>query len=188
MIAPLQERTPHVRDFPYEIVGCASTIGEVISIDEWAAAMKIPDSKRGGILSGAEVQRIIGVESKSWEPRKFRDPQVVTDVARRALALSGTEPRDVEAVILITCTPYQVMLDQDAFRMLRELGIPDHVVPIVLGTGCAGLARAAALTAMLGESTVLWISYNLASCMTFHEDHGPNPIYQQNASHPLAGI
>src|SRR5258708_25728472 len=78
-----------------------------------------------------------------------------------------------------------MMLDQDAVRLARELSLPDEVVPIQVGAGCAGLARAAALAAQLSASNVLVITYNTPSRGTGDLKGGVSPLYRSNKVHPL---
>src|SRR5258708_34068987 len=78
-----------------------------------------------------------------------------------------------------------MMLDQDAVRLARELSLPDEVVPIQVGAGCAGLARAAALAAQLSASNVLVITYNTPSRVTGDLKGGVSPLYRSNKVHPL---
>ena len=56
------------RALPYEIAGASSMIGRIISIDEWAERMQIPDRHTRGILAGERVASLLGVQSKSWDP------------------------------------------------------------------------------------------------------------------------
>ncbi|MFE6229426.1 MULTISPECIES: 3-oxoacyl-[acyl-carrier-protein] synthase III C-terminal domain-containing protein [unclassified Streptomyces] len=86
--------------------------------------------------------------------------------------------------MVVTCNPYQTLLDQDAFRLMRLLGIEDHVPPLQLGAGCAGLARAAALVAGLAAERALVIAYSVPSRISFDADGSMLPAYLDNAVHP----
>ncbi|MBB5874160.1 3-oxoacyl-[acyl-carrier-protein] synthase-3 [Allocatelliglobosispora scoriae] len=171
--------------FPYAVTGLSTLVGQVLSIDEWADAAQIPQRSGGGVMSGELVERILGIAGKSWDPRLFADLGRITDVARDALVSADLQPHDVDAMIVVTCSPYEVMLDQDTFRLARELGLPDHVVPVQIGAGCAGLARAAALAARVDASNVLVVTYNAPSRVTGDLDGGVNPLYRHNDVHPL---
>ncbi|MDO0938976.1 hypothetical protein QQY66_47400 [Streptomyces sp. DG2A-72] len=154
----------HARPFPYEIGGACAELGTVIDMESWARQAGVPDRRRPGAhLTGATVTRLLAVESKAWDPDRFADLETVARVARGALDSARLSPAEVTAVVLVTCTPYQVMLDQDAFALLRILGIPDHVPPVQLGAGCAGLARAAAVVSSTDTERALVIAYNVAS-------------------------
>jgi 3-oxoacyl-[acyl-carrier-protein] synthase III len=59
------------------------------------------------------------------------------------------------------------------------------VVPIQIGAGCAGLARAAALAARMSSRNALVITYNAPSRITGDLRGGVNPIYLRNDRHPL---
>ncbi|GIM96059.1 3-oxoacyl-[acyl-carrier-protein] synthase III C-terminal domain-containing protein [Paractinoplanes toevensis] len=169
---------------PYAITGLATLIGRVLTINEWADAAKIP-ARTGGLMSGELVERVLGIQGKSWDPWTFADLGRIAEVGREALLSADLEPRDIDTMILVTCSPYEIMLDQDAFRMARELQLPDHVVPIQIGAGCAGLARAAALAARMNSRHTLIVTYNAPSRITGDLDGGVNPIYLHNTTHPL---
>ncbi|GIF19619.1 3-oxoacyl-[acyl-carrier-protein] synthase-3 [Actinoplanes tereljensis] len=169
---------------PYAITGLATLIGRVLTINEWAEAAKIP-ARTGGLMSGELVERVLGIQGKSWDPWTFADLGRIAEVGREALLSADLEPRDIDAMILVTCSPYEIMLDQDAFRMARELQLPDDVVPIQIGAGCAGLARAAALAARMNSRNALIVTYNAPSRITGDLEGGVNPIYLRNYAHPL---
>jgi 3-oxoacyl-[acyl-carrier-protein] synthase-3 len=173
------------RAFNFEIQGVSALIGKVISIEEWARRAKIPNRKGAGFLDGKTVERVLGIQSKSWDPELFRDLKPVLAVARTALESARLQPHEVQAAIIVTCSPYQTMLDQDAFTLLRELKLPDSVVPIQLSAGCAGLARAAAAASLLNVDNVLIITYSLPSLVTGDQKGGVNPLYADNDVHPL---
>jgi 3-oxoacyl-[acyl-carrier-protein] synthase-3 len=59
------------RSLPYAITGLATLIGRVLTIDEWAAAARIP-ARTGGVMSGELVERILGIQGKSWDPSTLR--------------------------------------------------------------------------------------------------------------------
>jgi 3-oxoacyl-[acyl-carrier-protein] synthase III len=172
------------RPLPYSITGLGTLIGRVISIDEWAEAARIP-ARTGGTMSGELVERILGIQGKSWDPWTFADLGRIAQVGRDALLSADLEPREIDTLIVVTCSAYEIMLDQDAFRLARELELPDDVVPVQIGAGCAGLARAAALAARMNSRNALVITYNAPSRITGDLDGGVNPIYLQNDAHPL---
>ena len=159
------------RTLPYAMTGLSTLIGRVLTIEEWARAARIPQ-RGGGVMSGELVERILGISGKSWDPRTFADLSRIAGTAREALLSADLEPRDIDAMIVVTCSPYEVMLDQDAFRLARELELPDTVVPLQIGAGCAGLARAAALAGQLTAENVLVITYNAPSRVTGDLDGG----------------
>jgi 3-oxoacyl-[acyl-carrier-protein] synthase-3 len=72
-----------------------------------------------------------------------------------------------------------VQLDQDAFLLYKQIGLKDHVVPVLLGAGCAGFARAMALAAQMTAKKILFISYSLSSLYT------QTGVYKANDVHPL---
>ncbi|WP_328498934.1 hypothetical protein OHS59_43920 [Streptomyces sp. NBC_00414] len=173
------------RPFPYEIGGACAELGTVIDMESWARRARVPDRRRPGAhLTGATVTRLLAVESKAWDPERFADPETVARVARGALESARLAPEEVTAVVLVTCTPYQVMLDQDAFAVLRILGIADHVPPVQLGAGCAGLARAAAVVSSTRTERALVIAYNVASRVSTAADGSLLPHYADNTLHP----
>jgi 3-oxoacyl-[acyl-carrier-protein] synthase-3 len=163
----------------------ATRIGKVVGMDEWAELAKIPNRRGEGTLDGARVERILGIEAKSWDPDLFRRIETIVSVGEEALRSACVEPAEIDAAIVVTCSPYQIMLDQDAFQLLRALKLPDTVVPLQLSAGCGGLARAMATASMLNVERALIIAYNLASCVTGDGGRGVHPMYQHNDVHPL---
>jgi 3-oxoacyl-[acyl-carrier-protein] synthase-3 len=174
-----------IRILHHRIDGAQATTGKVLSIEEWAQHARIPHRKREGVLSGAEIEHILGIRSKSWDPALFRDPTLVVEIAASALASAAMRPDEVDAAIVVTCTPYEVLLDQDSFRLLRMLGIPDHVVPIQCAAGCAGLARAMWIASQLDARNVLILAYNLPSLITEDEEGRLSSLYRTNTVHPM---
>lgn len=65
------------------------------------------------------------MHGKSWDRKRLSDLVVAPESSRRAMAMTGVEPSDVDAVVVVTGTPYQIMVDQDSFQPLRGLGIRD---------------------------------------------------------------
>ncbi len=169
-----------MKEIDLTIAGVASFVAEPISIDEWADEYQVPDKHvPGKYLDGATVEKILGIKSKSWAPEVFKDPEVVVQTARQALDRASLKAADVDVAIFVTCSPYQVQLDQDAFSLLKNLGLKDSVVPVLLGAGCAGMARAVALAAQLQGSNFLILSYSLSSLYT------QTPLYKNNSTHPF---
>jgi 3-oxoacyl-[acyl-carrier-protein] synthase-3 len=173
---------------PYRLIGIATLIGKVISIDEWAERARVPNRKAPGILDGATIERLLGIEAKSWDPELFGRIETIAMVARQALRSARVAPAEIDAVIVVTCSPYEILLDQDAFRLMRMLGIPDQVPPLQLGAGCAGLARAAAIAARLQAERALIITYSLPSCVTGDGRGGVGEHYLHNTLHPLGPL
>jgi 3-oxoacyl-[acyl-carrier-protein] synthase-3 len=174
-----------IRPLNYELVGADAEIGTVIPLEEWTELAQIPHP-RGGVTKASTIEALIGVKSKSWDMTRFGDLTVAVDAARRALAMAEVKPAEIDAVVVVTCTPYEIMLDQDAFRILRELGIADRVVPLQIGAGCAGLARAMTLLAQLNARRALIVTYNLVSPFGLSDDGRLNRLYftDGNTTHP----
>lgn len=177
-----------IRTLAYRIDGLHSLIGKVLTIEQWADKLQVPNRKTEGTLSGTDISRILGIFGKSWEPDLFRDSATITQVARQALLSAQMSPAEVDAVLIVTCTPYEIMLDQDSFRLLREIGIPDHVVPIQLGAGCAGLARAIGIASQLQANNVLIVSYNVPSLLSESDAGAMVDLYRDNPDHPFRHI
>lgn len=162
------------------IAGVASFVAEPTPIDVWAEEFQVPDKNvPGKFLDGAMVEKILGIKSKSWAPDVFKDPEVVVRTARQALDRASLKASEIDVAIFVTCSPYQVQLDQDAFSLLKNLGLKDSVVPVLLGAGCAGMARAIALASQLHGSNFLILSYSLSSLYT------QTPVYKSNSTHPF---
>lgn len=169
----------------YQISGVAALIGQVISIDEWAKLAKIPDKNTGEEMKGEKIKRILGINSKSWDPALFQKKETVLAVAQAAIDSANLKPWDIDAALIVTCSPYEIMLDQDAFQLFRALGLKDNVIPIQLSAGCGGLARALAVAAKLKAEKILIVTYSLASCVTGDNNLGVSDTYQENDTHPV---
>ncbi|MDF2188852.1 3-oxoacyl-[acyl-carrier-protein] synthase III C-terminal domain-containing protein [Paraflavitalea sp. CAU 1676] len=161
------------------ITGVSSFVAEPISIHQWASDYKVPDRQEAGkYLDGKMVEKILGIKSKSWAPDVFKDPQIVINTTKEAMRRANVEPGDIDAAIIVTCSPFMVQLDQDAFLLYKEIGLKDHIVPVLLGAGCAGFARAMALAAQMNARTTLLISYSLSSLYT------QTAVYKNNVQNP----
>lgn len=171
------------RSLKFSIAGVSALVGRTLSVDEWAQEFQIPNRKvPGTYLTGEDVHRITGIEAKSWDPERFRDFSSIVEVGRAALRAAQLTPAQIDAVIVATATPYEVQLDSDGFRLLRRLRIPDHVAPFQLAAGCAGMARAMALTAQLDARRILIVTYEVSSL------YMTSPVYRYNTSHPLRDV
>ncbi len=185
---PFRGESMSIRELPFALAGLATRIGEVVSIEDWARWARIPHRKEPRALDGAEVKRVLQIDGKSWQPELFRDPAVVSALMGAAIERAGLEPGDIDAAIFVTCTPFELMLDQDPFRLLRAAGVPDDVVPWMHMAGCGGLARAAATAARLQAENVLLVAYTAVSPLMTGPGGEPNPIYQHNEVHPDRAI
>ncbi|MFJ9381398.1 3-oxoacyl-[acyl-carrier-protein] synthase III C-terminal domain-containing protein [Streptomyces sp. NPDC101455] len=177
------------RPFPYVISGIHAQIGDVMTVEEWAELARIPHRHLPGkYVSGVDIKRILGVHGKSWDAgrQRFAEMGTIVEVARKALASAHLEPEDVEHIIVSTCSPHQIMLDQDGFTLARDIGIPDSVAPLQMGAGCAGLGRAAALLAHMSVENALVLCYNLGSPWAIDTDGNPLSTYIDNSHHPFA--
>ncbi|MFH8607227.1 3-oxoacyl-[acyl-carrier-protein] synthase III C-terminal domain-containing protein [Streptomyces sp. NPDC018029] len=178
-----------VNGFPYTITGLAVELGDQVDIGAWAERARVPDQKHpGSTMSGEVLQKILGVTGKAWARDRFSDARVLTDVARTALDSAAVTARDVDTLILVSCTPFQVMLDQDALSLARDLGVPDTVSPLQLGAGCAGLARAAELVRRMNSERALIVAYNVASR---HSVDSRGALYSHgegNEAHPFGAL
>jgi 3-oxoacyl-[acyl-carrier-protein] synthase-3 len=170
------------RHFRFSITGLASLVGRTVSMDDWASDFKIPNRKKSDtFLTGSDVQRIVGpIMHKSWDPELFRDFDCIVKVAKDAVQSAQLRLDEIDAVMLASSTPYEVQLDSDAFRMLRALHIADHVPPIQLAAGCAGMARALAVASQLAARNILVVTYEISSL------YMTSPIYKCNSSHEYA--
>jgi 3-oxoacyl-[acyl-carrier-protein] synthase-3 len=152
----------------------------LLDVDEWARQVQIPNQKvPGTFLTGADVQRITGIEQKSWDPELFADIGVVVETARQALRSAQLPVTDIQAALVVTATPYETQLDADAFRIFRSLGLPDHIVPIQLNAGCCGMARAMGVLAQMNVESALIVSYEISSL------YMRSRVYYENSVHPL---
>lgn len=169
------------RELHYTITGVSSTLGRVMDVDQWAREVQIPHQKEpGAVLTGEDVYRITGISHKSWDPELFQDMAVVARTARRALQSARLRVKDVQAVLVVTATPYETQLDSDAFKLLRMMGIPDQVVPVQLNAGCCGMARAMSVLSQMTVENALIVTYQLSSL------YMRSRVYYENETHPLA--
>jgi 3-oxoacyl-[acyl-carrier-protein] synthase III len=169
-----------MNDINLAITGVSSFVAEPITIDDWATLYKVPDRQKSGkYLDGVMIEKILGIKSKSWAPDVFKDPAVVVQTAKAAMEKAMVTADEIDVAIIVTCSPFQVQLDQDAFHLYKNLGLRDHVVPVLLGAGCAGMARAIALASQMAGKNFLIISYSLSSLYT------QTPVYRNNETHPL---
>lgn len=61
------------------------------------------------------------------------------DVAlRRALAMGDTDPRELDAIFVVTCTPDRLNFNHDAMELHRRLGCRAETFAIVIDDGCGG--------------------------------------------------
>lgn len=140
--------------------------------------------KPGQLLDGAMMHRILGIHGKSWDHELFASIDVVADIGKRAVASAGLSPADIDTAIVVSCTPFELMLDQDAFRLNRRIGLPDSVIPTQMAAGCAGLARAIALAARTDAERVLIVTYTVPSRAAGDGEGGINDLYRTNSEHP----
>lgn len=168
-----------VRSLHYSIAGVSALVGRTLTVDQWAREFRVPNRKvPGTFLTGEDVHRITGIEGKSWDPELFGDFSRIVAVGREAMQNAQVSPQQIDQVIVATSTPYEIALDSDAFRLLRGLRIPDHVAPIQLCAGCAGMARAMTLASHLDARRVLIVSYEISSLYMM------SPVYRYNTTHP----
>jgi 3-oxoacyl-[acyl-carrier-protein] synthase-3 len=163
----------------------ASELGQIIPIGTWAEWACIPDrGKPGMYLDGNAVATRLGIQSKAWSPTRFSSLEPAIDVGRRALEAAGLGPDDVDACVVVTCTPFQLHLNQDAFEVARGLGLPDDVPSTLLQAGCGGLARTFATAARSNARRTLVVAFNATSRYMLDHLGGPNEIYRDNPMHP----
>jgi 3-oxoacyl-[acyl-carrier-protein] synthase-3 len=173
----------------YALRSVRTRIGEVLDLAAWAEWAQIPHrGEPGRIVDGALMAQLLGIRSKSWAPEVFRRPETVAALGEAALEAAGWTPDDVDALLLVTCTPYELSLDQDAHRFGRLLGLRDDVPVLLLHAGCAGLARAIAHLGRMTSERVLLLTWNAPSAYMVMPDGRPNPLYRDNTTHPTAEL
>lgn len=168
------------RSISYSIDSVATVLGANISADEWAKALKVADRKNPGRhLTGADVIRITGVERKSWDPALFSDFEPIARAAESALERANVLRSEIDAVVLVTSTPFYPQLSMDGFELLRRLRLPDHLPPIQLQAGCAAVARAMHVLGHMHAERALIIAYEVSS------PYMTSRVYYSNEAHPL---
>ncbi|MEV4517900.1 3-oxoacyl-[acyl-carrier-protein] synthase III C-terminal domain-containing protein [Dactylosporangium sp. NPDC049525] len=172
--------------FPYAITGVATQLGKVIPIDDWAELARLPNRKwPQHHLHGQDLEHILGVHAKSFDPDLFANLDPIVHTANAALESARLSPADLDALIVATGSSYQNKLDQDAFTIARRIGLPDTVPPIQMGTGCAGIARAAAHAARSTYRHVLIVTYFIPSVSMFDSNGQLLPVYRTSVDAPL---
>ena len=84
----------------------------------------------------AEAGVAIAPPEVAGEPRSNTD---MCEIAlRRALEMAKMEPRELDAVFLVTCTPDQVNFSYDAMEVHRRLGCRPDAFALVIDDGCGG--------------------------------------------------
>ncbi|MFK0230001.1 3-oxoacyl-[acyl-carrier-protein] synthase III C-terminal domain-containing protein [Streptomyces sp. NPDC090303] len=157
----------------------AATTGRIVPLDEWADRVRLAHRNRpGDFLNGEDLRHIFGVRGKSFAPDHFATLDPVVETARSALSRAHLTADDLDALIVATGSSYGSMLDQDAFTLARLLDLPDHVAPLQMGTGCAGVARAAAHLCGTGFRHVLFVTYFVPSVAMFTPDGELMPAYR----------
>jgi 3-oxoacyl-[acyl-carrier-protein] synthase-3 len=164
----------------FTIDAVSAIVGQNLTAQEWAEKIPVPNKKiPGTTLTGDDVTRITGVERKSWDPELFSDFTAIVQATREALDRAKAKPEDIDLVLIVTATPFYVQLDMDAFQLLKLLKLPDHIPPIQLNAGCAGMARAMHILSQTTALRPLIISYEVSS------PYMSSIIYRENNSHPL---
>jgi 3-oxoacyl-[acyl-carrier-protein] synthase-3 len=164
-------------------------IGAHVPLEVWADWARIPHrGQPGAIVHGELMSQLLGIRSKAWEPETFRRPETVAALARAALEDAATTVDALDAVVLVTCTPFEHTLDQDAHRFARLLDLPDEVPVLQLYAGCAGLARAVSVIAGLRARRVLVLTWNAPGAFMTLPDGSPNSLYRDNNTHPDAEL
>lgn len=164
----------------FTIDSVSAIVGENMSIEEWAEKIPIPHRKKPGVtLTGSEIKRITGVERKSWDVERFSNFDSIVEVTLDAMKRANATPEDIDLVLIVTATPFYIQLDMDAFKLLKMLRLPDHIPPIQLHAGCAGMARAMNILSQTRAVRPLIISYEVSS------PYMSSQIYRENNSHPL---
>ncbi|MCP4599377.1 MAG: hypothetical protein GY847_02385 [Proteobacteria bacterium] len=169
-----------------EIIGVSALTGDIVPMDEWAEQVDIVDPKHNKRIDGRIIRKLLGVNGKSWSPDLFRDPNTIVRVGKAALESAEILPDEVEAIITVSCTPYELNLGQDSFRFARALGLSEDVLLIHLETGCGGLARMMNIVNKLSVNTILVLAYNVVSSMTIMD--GPNRLAYFNGYHPMENL
>jgi 3-oxoacyl-[acyl-carrier-protein] synthase-3 len=178
-LSPADRPSVRARPLPYRIESVATVVGKIISAEEWAARVRIPNRKLPGkLLGGSEVTRITGVESKCWDPERFAGFAPVVEASQLAMARAGARPDEIDLVIVLTATPYLPQLSADGFELLRLLGLPDEAAPIQLHVGCAAMARAMQLVSQTSARRPLIIAYEVSS------PYMESRLYYENDAHP----
>ena len=164
-------------------------VGATLDMEAWASWAQIPHrGVPGAHVDGGLIHTLLGLRSKAWEPETFRHPAVVGDLGRDALRAASLSPRDVDVLVLVTCTPFEHMLGQDEHRFARLLGLRDSTPCLMIEAGCAGLARAVSQLSRFRPENALILSWTSASAFMVLPDGRPNSLYRDNTQHPNAEL
>ena len=90
----------------------------------------------------ADAGRTLPPEGHGLGPDGFGVPSSNTDMCdlalRRALAMAGTEARELDAIFVVTCTPDRLNFNHDAMELHRRLGCRQDAFAFVVDDGCGG--------------------------------------------------
>ena len=75
-------------------------------------------------------------------PETSGEPRSNTDMSeaalRKALDMAGLDPRELDAIFLVTCTPDRLNFNHDAMELHRRLGCRPDAYALVIDDGCGG--------------------------------------------------
>jgi hypothetical protein len=81
-----------VRPLNSSITGVSALVGRTVSVDEWAREFRIPNRKvPGAFLTGEDMNRITGIEGKSWDPEEGAPRRRITSARWPATPRSRAE-------------------------------------------------------------------------------------------------
>lgn len=172
-------------DLRLSIRGIASQVGQIISLDDWANWAQIPmrgDSSR--VIDGRLLNRLFGIESKSWDPELFADRSALVRVAQKALDRAETTASEIDAFVILTATPYEVHFDADSFFFMRSLELSNAVTPLEISAGCGGWARTLSLLNQMNFRRALVLAYHVPSLLAGRQTLFE--LYKKNPLHPRA--
>ena len=90
----------------------------------------------------ADAGRTLPPEGAGLAPDGTGVPVSNTDMCdlalRRALAMGGVDPRELDAIFVVTCTPDRLNFSHDAMALHQRLGCRADAFALVVDDGCGG--------------------------------------------------
>ncbi len=173
----------------FMIRATGSRVGQSLDLETFADWIRLPmrgDPTR--FMDGATMKKLVGIRSKSWDLELFRDPETVAAVGRGVIEAAAWRASDIDLLVTVTCTPYGLRLDQDAFLFARALGLRDEVAVVHFSSGCGGMARVFEHLRGVSARRVLVLTYSAVSPLMTLPDGSPNHLYRDNDVHPSGSV
>jgi 3-oxoacyl-[acyl-carrier-protein] synthase-3 len=129
------------------------------------------------IVTNEEIVEVIKIKSPEWieeklgiktrrflhqldavtglaKPSDLHEIDMSERAARMAIEDAGLEPKDIDYILAVTCTPDYIHFSYPAIELHRRLGLPDTANAFSVDSGCGGAMQMIALAHELLENGV----------------------------------